>query len=491
MKRTIKQSIIYIAVIAGLLSAGSCKKEFLDVNQNLNSPEAVDVKLALPSAQSYLGYTLGNQLSVVGGFWSQYWTQGPNANQYATLDQYVYNGAEADRPWTALYAGSLKDFQYIYEKGLADSTKRNYAAIARILEAYTYQVVTDAWGDIPFSEALKGDLGNVAPKFDSQESIYDGILDMVNEGQSLLDDTKELPGSDDLIYNGDLFLWYEFANTLKLKILLRQSEIRPALAQAQIADMFANAEPFIAEGEDAKLYYADQKFQQSPLYTTAQALGTTSNIFASKSIVDYLINTNDPRINDFFADNAFGLVAGLQQGEGKTLGGNQSDGTWSKPSEQIMGPLAATILISAAESNFLQAEAIARGFASGDDQAAYEAGVTASWDSWENAAAAAATDLGAFLASDSAAYPAGGTTADKLKVILTQKWVAMTGNQNFEAWAEWRRTGVPTFLQPSMTSVLAPGKFPGRIVYPSDEVTSNANFPGVKTVDVKMWWDVN
>ncbi len=491
MKHTIKQFVLYVVVAGALLSAGSCKKEFLDVNQNPNSPETVDVKLALPSAQSYLGYTLANQLSTVGGFWSQYWTQGPNANQYATLDQYVYNGAESDRPWTALYAGTLKDLQYIYEKGTADSTKRNYAAIARILQAYTFQVVTDAWGDVPFSEALKGDVGNVAPKFDSQESIYDGLLNMVNEGQSMLDDTKDSPGSDDLIYNGDLFLWYEFANTLKLKILLRQSEVRPTLAQAEISDMFANGEPFIFEGEDAKLYYADQKFQQSPLYTTGQALGTSSNIFGSRSIIDYLSDLNDARLTDFFAENGSGNIAGLYQGEGKTLGGNQSDGTWSKPSEQILGPLSATILISAAESNFLQAEAIARGYASGDDQAAYEAGITASWDSWENSATAAATDLAPYLASDSVAYPSGGTTAEKLKVILTQKWIAMTGNQNFEAWCEWRRTGIPTFLSPSMTSVLAPGKFPGRIVYPSDEVTSNANFPGVKTVDVPVWWDAN
>ena len=176
MKQNIKQIAICFTLAVMLFPISSCKKEFLNVNDNQNSPATVDVKLALPSAQSYLGYTLGNQLAIVGGFWGQYWTQGPNANQYANLDQYVYNSADADRPWSALYAGSLKDLQFIYETGVKDSTKRNYAAIARILQAYTYQVVTDAWGDAPFSEALKGDAGNVAPKFDSQESIYDGIL---------------------------------------------------------------------------------------------------------------------------------------------------------------------------------------------------------------------------------------------------------------------------------------------------------------------------
>lgn len=491
MKNNIKHVIFFFALAAMLFSVGSCKKDFLDVNNNMNSPENVDVKLALPSAQSYLGYTLGNQLSIVGGFWGQYWTQGPNANQYANLDQYVYNSADADRPWSALYAGTLKDLQYIYETGITDSTKRNYAAIARILQAYTYQVITDAWGDAPFSESLKGDAGNVTPHFESQEKIYDGILTMINEAQGMLDDTKEIPGTEDLVYNGDLFLWYEFANTLKLRVLLRQSEVRPTLAQTEISNMFANGEPFLAEGEDAKLSYSDQKYQQSPLYTTGLALSTSSNIFGSRTLIDYMTTTNDPRVFDYFAENGSGNIAGLYQGEGKTLGGNQSDGTWSKPSEQVIGPLAATFLMSAAESYFLQAEAIARGYAPGnDDQAAYETGVLASWGTWPGSADLVTSDLTAFLASDSVAYPLGGSVTEKLKVILTQKWIAMAGSQNFEAWTEWRRTRIPAF-SPSITSVLAAGTFPGRIVYPSDEVTSNSNFPGIKTVDKTMWWDIH
>jgi len=488
MKR-IKTITIYLALIALFLSSSSCKKEkFLDVNKNEVSPELVDVKFVLPSAQSYLGYTLGNQLALTGGFWAQYWTQGPNANQYAALDQYVQNATESDRPWRALYAGTLKDLQFVYETGAKDSTKKNYAGIARILQAYTYQVITDAWGDAPFSEALKGDAGNVAPKYDSQQDIYDGILQMVNEGQAMLDDAVITPGTDDLVYNGDLGLWYEFANTLKLKILLRQSEVRPALAQAEISTLFANAEPFIAEGEDAKLSYNDVKYQQSPLYTTGYALGTSSNIFASSTVVNYLLNTNDPRAEDFFAPNGGGNIAGLQQGSGKLLGGGQVDATWSKPSDQTLGPTASTYLISAAESNFLQAEAIARGWGTGDDQAAYEAGITASLDNWQNSSGA---DIAAFLASDSIAYPTAGSTNDKLRAILTQKWVAMAGNQNFEAWTEWRRTGFPSFLQPSATSVLGAGAFPLRMVYPSEEATSNNNFPGVKTLTERLWWDVN
>lgn len=485
MTSTIKKLSIYTATALMLLGTGSCKKEFDKLNTNEVNPESVDVKFALPSAQSYLGYTMGNQLSIVGGFWSQYWTQGPNANQYASLDQYVYNNTEADRPWSALYAGTLRDLQFIYEQGTTDSTKQNYAGIARILQAYTYHVVTDAWGDVPVSEALKGYDGETDPTYDSQESIYDALITMVNEGQALLDDAKPHPGSEDLIYNGDLLSWYEFGNTLKLKIYLRQSAVRPTVAQAGISEMFANGEPFLET--DAKLFYNDVKYQQSPLYTTGYALGTTSNIFASSTLVDYMKSTGDARIDDYFAPNSGGIIDGLAQGSGKLLGGNQTDGTWSKPSEQILGPTAATILMSVSESDFLQAEAIVRGWGTGDDQAAYEDAVAASWASWENSSAG---DVATFLTDPAVAYPTGGTTQDKLTAILTQKWVAMGGNQNFEAWAEWRRTRIPAFTT-SATTVLAPNTFPARLVYPSNEVTSNTKFPGVKPLTTKLWWDLN
>jgi hypothetical protein len=143
--------------------------------------------------------------------------------------------------------------------------------------------------------------------------------------------------------------------------------------------------------------------------------------------------------------------------------------------------------MSVAESDFLQAEAIVRGWGTGDDQAAYEDAVTASWASWENSSAG---DVATFLTDPAVAYPTGGTTQDKLTAILTQKWVAMGGNQNFEAWAEWRRTRIPAFTT-SATTVLAPNTFPARLVYPSNEVTSNTKFPGVKPLTTKLWWDLN
>jgi hypothetical protein len=139
--------------------------------------------------------------------------------------------------------------------------------------------------------------------------------------------------------------------------------------------------------------------------------------------------------------------------------------------------------MSAAESYFLQAEAAARGWLAGDVRALYEQGITASFASYD-------VTPGAYITTAVAAFPATGLAA-QLKAIITQKYFAMNGNQGFEAWSEWRRTGYPDFFVQSVESSLTPGQFPQRFLYPNTELTRNPNFPGAKVVTDKVWWDAN
>jgi len=493
MRTTIKYKLL-IAVTLILSVMQGCKKDFLDVNNNPNDPETVDLKFVLPSAQANLAYTLGNQLQVVGGLWGQYWTQGPNANQYNDYDRYFYANTEADRPWRALYSGSLKDLDALYKKAEAEK-KYNYSAIALILRAYTLQVVTDAWGDAPFTEALQGFEGITSPKYDSQESIYDALIPMLDDALEKIDPNLETPSSDDLVYQGDMLLWYKFANTLKLKIYLRQVKVRPAVAAAGIATMPADPTEYLETGEDALTHYIDEKFRQNPLYTTVNALAPGKNIFASKTSVDYLSSINDPRLEDFYDSNDAGLYVGIEQGAARDVTmfpPPVNDGNFSMfNSEQIIEPSVPVRLMSASESMFLQAEAIARGYMAGDAQGMYEFAIEDSWGQWFASSALIGTDLSTYLAQPAVAYPGGGSINDQVKAIITQKWVAMNGNQNFESWTEWRRTGFPDFFVQSVTSVLGTGEFPARILYPSDELTSNANVLTGKTVTDHVWWDID
>jgi hypothetical protein len=142
--------------------------------------------------------------------------------------------------------------------------------------------------------------------------------------------------------------------------------------------------------------------------------------------------------------------------------------------------------MSAAESYFLQAEAVARGWLNVGKTAnvLYQQGIRASFASYN------VPGVETYITSSPAAQWTEGTTS-QIRAIIIQKWLAMTGNQGFEAWTEWRRTGYPDFFTVSKATTLGDTRMPARLLYPSSEVTRNLNFPGIKQIYETVWWDVN
>lgn len=476
----------------GLMMMGlaSCEKDFLDVNKDPNNPTESSVDLILPTAEGYTAYVMGNPYQILGGLWSQYWTQGPTGSQYKNFDQYTITSSDFDRQWLQLYSGPLNDAKYLIDEGTR-LDRKNYAAIGKILQAYIYQYLTDLQGDIPFSEALNPD--NPSPKYDTQEEVYNGLVKLIEEGVALIDEASEdHPGEDDFLFGGDMTLWKKFANTLKLRIYLRQAYVKPAVAEAGIKALYASGAQFLETGEDVEMQFTDEVFNQNPLFATYQAL-TEDNLVASQTALNYYQTTNDPRVDVFYqravASPNQGKHAGIEQGNGTNLI-NQSATSYSKPGPAIGGPNggeeAPVVFMSAAESYFLQAEAVVRGWGTGNAQLLYNQAIAASFARW----GLSETQANAFISQASVAFPASGTTEEKIKAIIIQKWASMAGTQNLEAWTEWRRTGYPNFFEVSVSSNIG-NKFPARILYPDSEVTRNANTPAQKTVSDKVWWDVN
>ncbi len=506
-----KTSIYKYLFLISILSFSACKKDYLDVNTDPNNPADVTIELLLPPVLGYTAYNLGNPYQIVGGLWSQYWTQGPTASQYLSLDQYVITSSSFVRPWDDSYAGALSNCDEIIKKGLAikadanlsadeQSRGSNYAAIAKIMQAFIFQTMSDLHGDIPFSEAIKGrdeDGAVLSPKFDDQTAVYDGLITLINDGITLVDVNGAHPAADDYFFAGDMELWTKFANTLKLKIYLRQVYVRESVARQGIQAMFtANAE-FLGNGEDALVPFTDDQFNRNPLFTTITAL-SGDNLIASRTSIDYLTNTNDPRIDVFFAKAAAapntGNQVGIIQGNAINLPPNQNANSFSKPSPNVGGVVPANvtggatapvIIMSGAESLLLQAEAIARGYAVGDAASLYNEAIDASFEYW-----GLEDDAVAYKAQTSTLYPTAGTLQAKLKAIIVQKWVCMTGTQNIEAWTEWRRTGYPDFFTLSASNSSG-GIFPVRLLYPNSEVNRNPNTPSQKRVTDKLWWDTN
>jgi hypothetical protein len=482
-----------------LLVAAGCRKSFLDINTDPNNPTRATVDLVLPSVLGISAYNLGNGYQILGGLWSQYWTQGPTASQYKSLDQYSINSTSYTNQWESMYSGPLSDCKYLVDEGTRTG-QQNYAAIGKIMQAYLFQVLTDIHGDIPFTEALLATGGNSKPKFDSQEKVYDGLITLLNEGIALIDENSaQHPTTDDFFFGGDMHLWKKLANTLQLKIYLRQTYVRPAVAEAGVKALYAAGAEFLDVDEDAMVPFNTEQFNQNPLFATFQAL-TSDNLVASNTVINYLSSTNDPRADVFFtrataAPNA-GNQAGIDQGNGANLLGNQNANSYSKPGVAVGGPITAdaptggadapVVFLSAAESYLLQAEAVARGWGNGDAKQLYEDGIQLSFLHWSIPDA----DFTAYLAQTAVQYPVAGSVEQQVKQIITQKWVSFCGTENIEGWSEWRRTGYPNIFTVSATTSIG-SVFPVRILYADSEVSRNPNTPAQKTVKDKMWWDVN
>lgn len=474
-----------VAALAGItiLAAPGCKK-FLDVNENPNAPKTATDNLILPSTQAAIGMLVGNNLQVFGGIYAQYWTQNPSSSQYKTIDQYQTNASASDRMWGIMYNDALQDIK------LLESSKNNaYVAIALLEKAYLFQLITDAFGDVPMKEALQGN-GNLSPHYDTQKEVYDSIFAWTKRGIALANTvTSNYPGADDIVFGGGaagMANWKKFGNTFLLRAYLRLSEVEPAKARAGIQELYATNPAFLTT--DAKITYQNVGGNQNPLYAEGVGLGRTQNLVASSTAVNEYAENNDPRLKVFYTTNTAGNVVGVPQGSfatqpavAPTFPAPVTGGRFASATGAVAA-LAPVKLMSATESYFLQAEAAARGWAPGDVDQLFKAGIKASFDAY------GVSGYDAYVASaPDAQLPAD--VAGRIKAIITQKYYAMNGSQGFEAWTEWRRTGYPDFLVVSKASTLGTNEMPARLLYPETEITRNQNFPGVKLITDKVWWD--
>lgn len=499
---SIKKKLLVTAAAGLALGVSSCKK-YLDVNTNPNVAHQGTVTTLLPAAQLHLGSALGADMQVNGAIWSQFWTQAPGGKQYQALDQNAPKAEFYNASWNSLYAGA-QNFYQLYN--LADSQhKQAYKAISLLMRAYAFQAATDGWGDVPFSEALRGSDSKayiLNPRFEAQRTVYMGILSYIDSASGMISTNDPAhPGTDDIIYGGDMSKWQKFANTLKLRVLTRMSGIDPVYANSRIDTIFRSNLPLIGDGDDAVINYGSGTTNGHPLYAELGALPAGSaQLAGSKTVIDSMNNNNDPRAFVFFTTLPAYGVAGVTQGEYDIA---TPSNTYSVPSKYVgaSGGKAPVVLLSSWESYFLQAEAFARGNAMGDDMAAFFNGIRASFTFYgaalvaEGATSASAaytgyvTGVAPAVAGYWVRYPSAGTAEQKVRHIITQKWFASAGNQGFEAWSDLRRTGYPDFLVSTRTSLTGTER-PVRFLYPASE-KSNSNFPGELPVTSRVWWDNN
>ena len=240
------KKILAISLTLLMLFTVGCEK-FLDINHDPNNPETSTVQLVFPAAVTSTMYYLGSYGQMLGEIWAQHWTSDANAPQYQGEDSYNVTAGDYNYDigiWRGLYAGPLMDYEWVRNTAM-ENQNWTYYLMATVMQCYTYQVLADLWEDIPVHEALQG----FPPNYDMGSNVYDTLIARIDFALSkdLNAETCETPEEDDLIFNGDMDKWVKLANTLKLKIYLREADARPDVAQAGISALYSSGANFIDE----------------------------------------------------------------------------------------------------------------------------------------------------------------------------------------------------------------------------------------------------
>lgn len=465
-----------------MLSLGSCKKSLENINQNPNAsqnaqPDYLLTGATKATADTYWGTSNNMDASLL---FVQHWAK----IQYTDPDRYIYTNTGFQELWTVGYTKSIVNFNQIIKIADAQSNP-NYKGVALVLRSWMFNLLTDAYGDIPYSQAANIS-EYLTPAYDKQKDVYFALLEDLKTAQASLS-TSGPAIAGDVIYNNNIALWKKFANSLRLRIALRIADREPEKAKEVLADIQAEGSGYIsANAETAQLVYLSSP-NQNPI---SNLFDTRDDYRISKTVVDRLSALTDPRLpvyasktQDPSAGTYVGVPNGLLVGDASNLGFAKT----SKPGTYFIAPNAPAVIISYAEVLFDRAEAAARGFTTEDAAGLYSQAVTASLKQY-NVSDAAVTS---YLALPAVQYDA----TNFKKSIGDQKWIALFG-QGLEAFAEWRRLDYPQ-LQPAVAGTLG-GKFPLRFLYPGTEQSLNgASYQsavasqGPDVLTTKLWFDVN
>lgn len=467
-----------------LLGTTGCQ-DWLDINVSPNNPTEVPLTQVFVSGQVTGAYELYAQVNTTASLWAQHWAS--TGAQYRQRDQYEVASNTFTNQWVAFYADVLSDLQYAIDQGTELGTG-NFVAPARILRTYYFLVITEMWGSVPYTQALSG-ADEVQPTYDSQADIYTGLLDELDQALGeidLSDEAVTYQGTQDFMYAGNMERWRKFANTLKLKIYMRLTNADPTLAEEGVRGIFAtNAELIASIGEDGEVPFFDAVQNRNPQWE--QHTDRPTDLGPSSTLLTLMRDLNDPRITQYFDvainyDPTVGgdsIVGELNGQESNALLPNTGD--YSRIGERYRAATKSSPLLTYFERLFLEAEAVIRGWHTGDAAALYQQAIIASM---EKAGLTEADALAYFADGEPAAFPSAGNTDEQLQALYTQKYIALY-SMGLEAFTEWRRTGVPAF-DAALNSDLA-GQVIARFPYSDDELTKNSNTPPI-TLTEKLYF---
>ena len=470
----------------------SCIKD--DLNVDKKNPSSVPAGTLFSNAQKNLTDVM-TSTSVnrnVFRLITQQWTE------TTYTDESNYDLATRNIPqtfWNIMYRDVLKNLEESKKIVEADNTiytdpiaKKNKLAEIELMEAYTYSVLVNSFGNIPYTEAL--DPNNPHPKYDDAKTITLSLVSRINAALATLSAGDSF-GSGDLLYGGDIAKWTKFGNSLKLKIGMMLADVDAASAKTIVES--TKGKVFTSNDDNAAFHYLDAPPNTNPLWVDLVASGRYDFVAAS-TIVDQMNALSDPRRTAYFTiapkipatSTSPEIPAGYRGG---TPGASSNYDSFSHAGALLNKPNFEALLLDYSEVEFLLAEAKERNMdiGTGTAVAHYANGIQASLDYWGTTS----SDVTAYVANATAAYSNPLNTKSFREKIGVQKAIALY-NRGYDAWTEWRRLDFPK-LSPAVDAVSG---IPVRLSYPVQEQNLNtAKYTeasaaiGGDKVETRLFWD--
>ncbi len=458
----ITHKILKVGLIAVLITLMASCEKWIDPDMNIDpdAPGDVPISLLLPAIQQSMGYVLmGNNTVRTTNIWMQIYDG--VERQSHTEARYQLTAADVNNPWNSVYIENLINTKILITKAEEQESPYN-AGVGKVMTAYSLALMSDLWGDIPYTDALQGTENVLEPLFDTQEQIYNSVFSLLDAAVSDLSqdpDNNLLDIESDVIYGGDVEAWINAARAIKARAELQLSKKNGAAAYN---NALALTNAFSSNGDDMEVPFSAS--QQNPLY---QFMEQRTDIRMCQVLIDELEATADPRIPFYAAPDGDGNYTG------SVPGGENASASWPGPYQTSDD--SPTVLISYAELKFIEAEAA---FQTGDAvraAVAYKAGVAASVLKVTGDANQAWLDANIETETD---------VSITLEKIIMQKRHALVSQ--VQPYSDWRRTGIPSL---SMAIGSTKTEIPRRFPYPQDEIVYNPNVPSIGSIIDPVWWD--
>lgn len=508
MKSFIKTSCYRVLALMLVFGLNACDKGFEEVNVNPVQPSSLNPVYLFSNAQlssGFTNHTINYDMAIVQQ------VMNPFAGVLAGGNVNILNADQAVGMWNQYYNEVVKRLVDVLNTTRDLPDRSNLYHMARIWHAHTFMVLTDTYGDIPYSEAGLGYLsGNFFPVYDEQSVIYQNILNTLAESVEALNASGRVE-TGDLFYRGEIAKWKKLGNSLLLRAAMRLVKADPAKAQ-QFAVKAIDGGLMTGNDDNCLMSYSTTFNSPYAGYTNGSE---KANIYLSQPFVNYLKSTADPRLKSISvkygnpgaepaattqntnpADQVgmpFGydnLTISSAPGFPGTAGSGYA---YSQINRATIGNITAPVFfVTYAQTSFLHAEAIVRGWVPGNAQTVYKAGVKAALEQMaqhHTGAAVPEADVTAYLNSRSL------ETGKELEEINTQYWINSFFNGP-EAWANFRRSGFPKLIPNPYPGKSIKGDFIKRLVYPIVEANVNTeNYRtavsriGADDLDTRVWWD--